>query len=52
VDAIENPGGWISGKTSRCHIQDAQGGPDALISEIRDHLKDKILPEDMYPLST
>jgi hypothetical protein len=33
-------------KTSRSHIQTLRGGPDARISEIRDYLKDNILPED------
>jgi len=40
VCAIEDPGDLIE------PLPVAQGSPDAWISEIRDYLKDNILPED------
>ena len=40
VCAIEDPGDLIE------PLPPAQGGPDASISEIRDYLKDNILPDD------
>ena len=38
--AVEDPGDLIE------PLPPAQGGPDAWISEIRDYLKDNILPDD------
>ena len=40
VCAVEDPGGLIA------PLPPSQGGPDAWISEIRDYLKDNILPDD------
>ena len=40
VCAVEDPGDLIE------PLPPAQGGPDAWISEIRDYLKDNILPDD------